>query len=145
MVKKIMAWAITITMIFALYVTATRCTVTFVPKYSQTIVDNVTATAKKTDSLFATIQLSSNKNFSTYAATYASIESSIGSILLQDAVRNKPALIISQTQAVLDAFVKYENEHKAKVLITSGEAESYKLSMAAYWKALLISETHLNK
>lgn len=128
-----------------LAVTLPYCTVTFVPKYSQIVVDNVTATAKKTDSLFAAIQLSSNKNFNTYAPTYASIESSIGSILVSDAVRNKPALIISQAQAVLDAFIKYENEHKNKVNITAGEAAQYKLSMAAYWKALLISETHLNK
>jgi hypothetical protein len=135
----------TLILAFLLTITAASCTVTFVPKYSQSIVDQVTATAKKTDSLYSVIQLSSNKSFATYAPTYAAIESSMTSIVLQDAVRNKPTLILSQAQAVLDMFVKYEKEHQAKGNITAGEAQSYRNGMAAMWQPLLISETHLNK
>ncbi len=121
------------------------CTISLLPKYSQTIVDQVTAAAKKTDSLYSAIEAASNKNFATYVPAYSSIDASISSILLQDVVRNKPTLILSQAQSISDMFLKYENEHKNKVNITSGEARSYRNSMAALWQALLISETKLNK
>ncbi len=118
------------------------CKVQFVPSADAAIKAAVIASAQHTDALYLQMINAEDKEFSTYAAEYATVESEINTIALQDGIRKGGSIVSQQVDLLRKNFIDYREKHKARGSLNAGQLQTYRGLLAGLWLPIIKVESN---
>ncbi len=118
------------------------CKVQFVPSADAAIKAAVVASAQHTDALYLQMINAEDKEFTTYAADYAAVESEINAIAIQDGVRKGGSVVSQQVALLQKNFLQYKSHHREVGTLNSGQLQTYRGLLAGLWLPIIKVESY---